>query len=96
MKTIKDLKDDIRNGTIKKLKMVSIGNYEIDLSHIEENKDAQMFNVERPISFYNDDYFTLETRLNNGSLINVEAYYNAFSFYDGNKLMSNTITYLVC
>lgn len=91
----RNLKEDIRSGKITKLMLVST-----DIDVIRENRDAMIYNVPREISNVYDDHFTLKTErckdhMPTGIYEDLEAYYTAFSNYDGNILTSFYTVYQV-
>ena len=77
-----DFKNDIQSGSIKSLKLICTDN-----DVIRSNRDAMIFNIERPITKIEENRFWLRTALckdgaPTGRYEDIEAWYGAFSFYD--------------
>ena len=86
---IEKLKTDITGGKIAALKLINT-----DIEVIKNNRDGLMFGVYRDVNKISDDYFTLKT-WSNGKIVDCEAYYTAFDYYDGKFLKAGNTVYEV-
>ena len=84
-----DIKIDITAGKVTALKLIHT-----DIEVIRNNKYGLMFGVYRDINKVSDDYFTLKTWAK-GKIVDCEAYYSAFDYYDGKILKSRDTVYEV-
>ena len=79
---LEQLKIDINEGKIWGLRLVKS-----PVAVIEDNKYADMFGIVREIVNPTDDGFSLKTKRNDiCGWCECEAYYSAFSYYDGDIL----------
>lgn len=84
---IEQLKNDVISGRINYLKLI-----DTDIEVIKDNKYAMMFGVYREVMNRNDNWFSLKTYAH-GIILEAEAYYTAFDYYDGTILKSGDTVY---
>lgn len=79
------LRSDVENGIIAGLRLIKTDN-----EVIKSNRDADIYKVFRPIVASDENCFYVETKTAKGDYLDLEAYYGAFDYYDGDILRAVT------